>query len=312
VGCVTAPIQELAKGYSVALEQYLSQPEEVGLLRAYEIGRQALANDSGVLDMATMHSRALADALKGSHTDEERERRLAAATDFFVEALSPFEMALRAVRDANAVLRRLNDMLEGQAKRIASALHDEAAQLLASVHLALADAASELKPAEVKRLAAVQGLLNQIEARLRNLSHELRPPILEDLGLSAALEFLADSVSKRWGLPVTVTASLSGDVSSTVETTVYRIAQEALTNAAKHARATRAEVDLRQSGQRIFCSVRDDGVGLEASAAAVPGHRAGLGLLEIKERVTALGGTLRLSPNHDRGTDLTFELPLEG
>jgi signal transduction histidine kinase len=246
------------------------------------------------------------------HTDEERARLMDAQTNFFVEALSPFEITLRAFREANTVLRLLNDMLESQAKRIAYALHDEAAQLLASVHLALADVGRQLPPENVGQLAPVKDLLNQIEGRLRNLSHELRPPVLEDLGLSPALELLAEGVSKRWGVPVTVTTSLSEYVPPTIESTVYRITQEALTNAAKHSKATRVEVDLRLASQKIVCSVRDDGIGLDSTLLTGRKRRRGLGLIEIKERVAALGGVLRVGRNKDRGTDLTVEIPLEG
>src|SRR5207253_10078271 len=109
---------------------------------------------------------------------EERARLLDVQINFFMETLSPYEITFRAFREANTVLRLLNDMLEGQAKRIAYALHDEAAQLLASVHLALADVAGELPAEKAKPLTLVKDLLNQIEERLRNLSHELRPPVL--------------------------------------------------------------------------------------------------------------------------------------
>src|SRR4029077_9636253 len=254
------------KRYLLALEQYLSGREEIALLRAYELGRAALGDGLGVLEMATVHAHAVTAVLNRQRTDEERARLLDAQTNFFVEALSPFEITHRAFREANTVLRLLNDMLEGQAKRIAYALHDEAAQLLASVHLVVADVANDLPAEKAKQLASVKDLLNQIEERLRNLSHELRPPVLEDLGLFPALELLADGVSKRWGLPVTVTASLTEYVPATIESTVYRITQEALTNAAKHAKATRVDVDLRLAAQKIVCSVRDDGIGFDANA----------------------------------------------
>jgi len=296
----------------LALEQYLAGREEIALLRAYELGRAALGDGLGVLEMATVHARAVTAVMNRQRTDEERARLLDAQTNFFVEALSPFEITHRAFREANTVLRLLNDMLEGQAKRIAYALHDEAAQLLASVHLVVADVASDLPAEKAKQLASVKSLLNQIEERLRNLSHELRPPVLEDLGLFPALELLADGVSKRWGLPVTVTASLTEYVPATIETTVYRITQEALTNAAKHAKATRVDVDLRLAAQKIVCSVRDDGIGFDANALSGRKRRPGLGLIEIKERVAALGGVLRVGRNKDRGTDLTVEIPLEG
>jgi signal transduction histidine kinase len=302
----------LVRDYTVALQAYLADPEEAGLERAYELGRRALADGLGVLEMATVHSRALPETLATAAEESDRLKRLEAVERFFVEASSPFEMAFLSFREANVVLHRLNDVLEGQARRIAHALHDEAAQLLASVHLALADVALHY-PDTTKSVSDVRGLLEGIEDRLRNLSHELRPPILEDLGLVPALEFLADSVSKRWGLAVKVNASIDGHVPATVETTMYRIIHEALINVVRHARATQADVVLRKEALRMICSVRDNGIGLDASVAekGKTKGRQGLGLVEIQERTAALGGVLRLVPNSERGTDLTVEIPLE-
>lgn len=302
--------EQLVDAYAVAFGNYLSEPAEFALARAYELGRTALARRLGVLDIATVHSRVLATVLERPLADGDRARLLEASEKFFVEALSPFEMAHRGFREANSVLRRLNDMLEAQSKRIACAIHDESAQLLVSVHLAVADAARKAPADTAKELQAVRGLLDQIEERLRNLSHELRPPILDDLGLVPALEFLSDSISKRWGLPVSVEASINRGLPATVETTLYRITQEALTNVTKHARATQAQVSLLQTDRTITCSVRDNGIGFDAPVAS--SNRQGLGLVGIKERVTALGGTFRLGPNEGWGTDLTVEIPLEG
>jgi signal transduction histidine kinase len=302
---------ELADDYAVALQHFLSKPEEAALARAHELGRNALTEGLGVLDMATVHSRALAAALRRPLPDGERAQVLEALEKFFIEALSPFEMAHRGFWEANVVLHRLNDVLEGQVKRIASQLHDEAAQLLASVHFALADVARDLPADPANEIQAVRGLLDQIEQRLRNLAHELRPPILNDLGLVPALEFLADSVSKRWGLPVTVQASIDQDLPPTVEATVYRITQEALTNVAKHAKATHAQVRVQQAAHQVACSIRDDGMGFDATALAPGKDSRGLGLVEIQERVAALGGVLRLGSNTPRGADLTVEIPLE-
>ena len=301
---------QIDERYHAALLDYLAAPEEVALLGSYDLGRSALGDGLGILEMATIHSRAVAASLNRRVDDEERARLMDAQTAFLVEALSPFEMAHRAFRDANAVLRRLNDMLEGQAKRIAYTLHNEAGQLLASVHFALAEAERGLPTENAIHLGKVREMLTEIEERLRNVSHELRPPVLEDLGLSSALELLAESVSNRWGLPVGVSVSLKGDLPASIENTVYRITQEALTNAAKHASASRAEVDLRQIDGKIICSIRDDGGGFDDSAAFRK-RRPGLGLTEIRERVAALGGVVRLGRNDDRGTDLTIEIPLD-
>src|SRR5207248_7742626 len=117
-----------------------------------------------------IQSQAMAAALKQPPADGDQARVLESLEEFFVEALTPFEMAHRGFWEANVVLHRLNDVLEGQAKRIASALHDEAAQLLASVHLALADVASRLPPERAEELQTARGLLDQIEQRLRNLA----------------------------------------------------------------------------------------------------------------------------------------------
>lgn len=303
--------RELADGYALALQQYLSEPEEAALTRAHELGRKALTDGLGVLEMATVHSRALTAILTRPLADAERVRLLEALERFFVEVLSPFEMAHRGFWEANVVLQRLNDVLEGQAKRIAAALHNEAAQLLATVHLALADVALTLPTDQANEIQAVRGLLDEIEQRLRNLAHELRPPILDDLGLVPALEFLADTVSKRWGFPVAVQASIDRDLPPTIEATVYRITQEALTNVAKHAKATHVAVHVRQAAHQVACSIRDDGIGFDATAVALAKGSRGLGLVEIHERVAALGGVLHLGSNTPRGTDLTVEIPLE-
>lgn len=305
------PRRDLAADYAVALQHYLDEPEEPALARAHELGRQALTDGLGVLDMATLHSCALANTLRQTAPESDRMQVLEAVEKFFLETLSPFEMAHRGFWETNVVLRRLNEMLEGQAKRIAGQLHNESSQLLATVHFALAEVARHLPPERAREIHAARGLLDQIEQRLRNLAHELRPPILDDLGLVPALEFLADTVGKRWGLPVAVQASLDRGLSATVEATLYRIAQEALTNVARHAKATRAEVSLQQGMHCVACSIRDDGVGMDAAMLSTGSGARGIGLFEIQERVAALGGVLHLRGNVPHGTDLTVEIPLE-
>src|SRR6185295_8435599 len=136
--------------YREALTEYLAHPDEALLERAYGLGRQALADGRGVLDMATTHSQALAAVLASTDIAIDRHTMSEALERFFVEAISPFEIAHRSFRDANLVLHRLNDVLENQAKRIAYALHAEASQLVASVHLALADVATRLPGERVK------------------------------------------------------------------------------------------------------------------------------------------------------------------
>lgn len=302
--------RQRAGDYETTLQEYLSAPEEHALLRGYELGRNALGDGVGLLDVVTMHSRAVTAAVNRASGDAERRRLMEAQTEFLIEALSPFEMARRAFCDANTVLRRLNEVLEAQAKRIGYALHNEAGQLLASVHFALAEAGRELPVDRSKHLEEVRTMLIEIETRLRNLSHDLRPPVLDDIGLAGALDLVAQGVSSRWGLPVTVSVSLESDLPASIENTIYRIAQEALANVAKHASAHRAEIRVHQTARKIVCSVRDDGTGFDDTAAFRKG-RPGLGLTEIRERVGALGGVVRLGLNRKGGTDLTIEIPLD-
>lgn len=307
---MTCDTTELDLRYRGMLSEYLARPDEALLEGAYGLGREALASGHGVLDMATMHSQAMAAVLASS--DGDRVELSEALERFFIEAISPFEIAHRGFRDANLVLHRLNDVLENQAKRIAYALHAEASQLVASVHLALADVATRLPAERVREIQSVRGMLDQIEDRIRRISHELRPTILDDMGLLPAIEFLADGISQRWGIPVTVRGTVSGSLPLPVETAVYRAAQEGLTNVARHAQATCAEVSLCQSPHLITCSVRDDGKGCDPAVVVTPSNgRRGLGLVEIRERTAALGGTLRLVPRLEQGMDFIVEIPLE-
>jgi signal transduction histidine kinase len=191
-------------------------------------------------------------------------------------------------------------------------VHDEAGQLLVAVHLALAEVAPELPEPQQAQVARIKELLNQVEKHLRRYSHELRPTILDDLGWIPAIRFLADGVSKRADLPIHIEASVSERLPSTIETTLYRIVQEALTNAVKHAKADHVWIRAWRENLLLRCSIRDDGEGFDSGRAhAVPG-RKGLGLIAMQERVTAIGGTLHIESRIGIGTELSIQIPLEG
>src|SRR5437773_1997907 len=221
------------------------------------------------------------------------------------------ELSVR--RQAEQALRALNQRLEEEARRIAHALHDEAGQLLVSVYLALDDTlAGQLQPDARERLTETRALLEQVEAQLRRLSHELRPTILDDLGLKPAIEFLADGISKRTGRAVAVIGSTGGRLSGSVETAMYRIVQEALTNVTKHAQATQAVVHLGRRPGALVCSIADNGRGFDARARAAQTHSQGLGLIGMRERAASLDGTLSINSSPGRGTTLKILVPLKG
>jgi len=208
-------------------------------------------------------------------------------------------------------LRHLNAQLEREAERIAHALHDDAGQFLTSAHITLAYVARDLPDSAQSRLREVRDHLDRIEEHLRRLSHELRPRILNDLGLAAALEFLADGVMKRGGFIVTTEVVLEERLPLVVETTLYRLVQEALTNAAKHARPTRISVRVVRTGRTIQCAIRDDGVGFDAAEVVARRGEPSLGLVGTRDRVEALGGTLGVTSTPGQGTEVLALIPLD-
>lgn len=295
--------------YREALEEHLAGGGEETLRAAYEAGRIALAKDLGVLDIAALHHSALVRALNATRGQDELQARLSAAAQFFAESLSPYEMAYRGYRDAIAALRHLNETLEKEANRIAHAVHDEAGQLLVAVHLAMAEIARDLPPSLQRGIQDVTCLLRQVEEHMRRLSHELRPTMLDDLGLVPAVRFLADGVSKRSNLPIWVEGTQDGRLPTAIETALYRIIQEALNNVTKHAQAKKVSIQLDEDTRRISCTIRDDGVGFNAGVFLSEKRKKGLGLIGIQERLSAIGGTLQISSAPGKGTLLRITVP---
>jgi signal transduction histidine kinase len=198
---------------------------------------------------------------------------------------------------------------EEEARRIAHELHDEAGQLLASVHIALDELAGQV-PERATTFQDLHALLDQVEGQLRRMSRELRPSILDDLGLAPALEWLAQGVAERTGLAISV-AGPDRRLSPAVETALYRVVQEALTNTARHARARKVEIEVREEGPTVGAAVQDDGQGFDVGAAMARRGDRGLGLIGMRERVEALGGTLDIVSAPGSGTRLSVSIPVE-
>jgi signal transduction histidine kinase len=162
------------------------------------------------------------------------------------------------------------------------------------------------------QIGHVEELLKEVERHLRRYSHELRPTILDDLGWIPAIRFLAEGVSKRSSLPIHIETTISGRLSNAMETALYRVVQEALTNAVKHAKAKNIWIRVWQNKGVLFCSVRDDGVGYDAGHVRRASGAKGLGLVAMRERVSAIGGTLQIDTNPGLGTEVRLQLSLEG
>lgn len=298
--------------YTSLLHEYAKDGSEATLGQAYELGRRALTERKSLLEIAAIHHQALQELIQKEIDEKRQTILLRVGSDFLVECLSPYEMAHRGFQDAMTALRRLNETLEEEIKRIAYAVHDEAGQLLVAVHLALAEVSRELPKPQQEQVERIEGLLNQVENHLRRYSHELRPTILDDLGWVPAVRFLAEGISKRTNLAIHVRSTVSGRLTTPIETTLYRIVQEALTNTVKHAKAQNVWIHAWSENLMVCCSIRDDGSGFDSSQVQTAPGRKGLGLVAMQERVSAIGGTLRIESRPGRGTELLIRLSLEG
>lgn len=294
---------------SRALRAHIAKQSETTRNAAYELGREALAADLGVVEMAAVLHESISDVLL-ERDPNRRDREFAALGSFMLEVLSPFEMAHRGAREANSALRRVGERREEDLSRMAHSIHDDVGQHVAFVHWALADAVRGLPESARARFAAVTERLRDVEEALRRLSHELRPTILDDLGLDAALATLASNVAGRSGLAVRVEASI-GRLPGPIETVLYRTVQEALSNVVRHAKATHVVVRLEREPGEIRCTIRDDGVGFANSPGAIGDAPRGLGLLGIRERVAHVGGSVKIRTEPGQGTEIFVPIPLE-
>jgi signal transduction histidine kinase len=296
--------------YRSALSEYTVRGSEATLKRAYELGRRAVEDGKSLIEIVAFHHQAFLVLVKKAKTAERRAGLFRAGAAFLTESLSPYEMAHRGFRDAVNALRQLNETLEEEIKHIAYAVHDEAGQLLVAVHLALADVSRKLPKAQQHDFRQIEQLLDQVEKQLRRYSHELRPTVLDDLGWIPAIRFLAAGVSKRTNVPIQIETTFAGRLPSAVEIALYRIVQEAMTNATKHAKASQVSIQVRRIGRVLCCSIQDDGTGFDVRAVQSDRRRGGLGLIGMRERLTAIGGTFSVDSAPGQGTKLLIRVPM--
>lgn len=193
-------------------------------------------------------------------------------------------------------------------QKLARELHDSVSQALYAIALNAASAQEVLGEEEVRARRLVSDVLRLAEAGLaemRALIFELRPESLESEGLAGAIEKQVAAVQARHNLRVTMAIGLEPEVPLPTKEAVYRITQEALQNIVKHARAHTVELTLEEHPDELVLRIADDGVGFDPSAA-FPGH---LGLLSMRERAAALGGSLEIQSAQGEGTHVTVHMP---
>ena len=207
--------------------------------------------------------------------------------------------------------RRALAAAEAERHRWARELHDETLQALGGLKVLLSSAA-RLHDPEAMRSAmrdATQQLTGDIQS-LRSLIAELRPPALDQLGLAPALASLGQRTAAANGLEIEADVELPDDrrLGAEVETTVYRVVQESLTNVVKHARAASVHLTVHCEGREVEVRVADDGIGFDPE----DGSGAGFGLAGMRERVELAGGQLDIAPGVEAGTVVRARLPVGG
>jgi PAS domain S-box-containing protein len=223
------------------------------------------------------------------------------------------QQAAEALKRSHQELRELYEAMhqvrEAERTRIARELHDELAQWLTALKMDVSWLGQRLAPSETALAARVQRMKEVVDstvAAVRRIAAALRPVMLDDLGLRAAIEQLLHDLAERGGLQVSLVGTDDDtDLPEPLATAVYRMVQEALTNVARHSGASSVVVDLQREKGRLWIAVRDNGRGLRPDPS-----RKSYGLLGIRERARTLGGSARIHSPPEGGTVVEIEVPV--
>lgn len=232
-----------------------------------------------------------------------------------VQDITERTRALEELRISRQSLRslaaRLHGLLEEQRTRIAREIHDELGQFLTGLKMDLVWVGGRLSKSQSslkEKTVSMACLIDRLVESVRRISTELRPGILDDLGLEAAIEWQAHEFQERTGIRTQFTSAL-GDahLDRGLSTAAFRILQEALTNVARHANATKVTIDLRELDGELALMVEDTGVGIKSSEIA---DKQSLGILGMRERAHLFGGEVEIHGQKGRGTTVALRIPL--
>lgn len=312
--------------YCYAPEEELYVPTDAFIGRSH---RQVMPTD-----IDELFTKAFNQCKEGEAAEYEYQLQIGGETKWFAAKLSPLllddefagavavsrdttkrkqaeEVATKHKEDLQRLSNLLLDAQEAERKRISLELHDELGQALTVIGMNLEELEKavppEVSPRFKDRLAETTGLADETLEQVREMALGLRPSLLDDLGLVPALRWYINRLAQRLVVEISFEAVACQDrLPTQVETALYRIVQEALTNIAKHALASRAHVHLECRPSSIVTTIEDDGQGFDLEATDV---RGGVGLLGMRERVALLGGSLSIDSQPGRGTRLTLEIP---
>lgn len=291
---VISPVQELSRQAEQLRQGDLDTPVAVDgdreitvLARSLDQARERLARTMAELRSLNAH---LEEEVAG-RTRELRHRYQ--------------DLELLSVQ-RRTLVRRLLSAGEEERRRIARELHDEISQLLTVIQLSL-DHVEGVPPGPAAELEKVRGLLARTQKEIHRIIYDLRPSLLDDLGLAAAVKWYAASYLESEGIDVSLEVDEDLELPTEVEITTFRIYQEIVTNVLRHSKAESVSVELYAREGTLVLAVEDDGVGFEPR-----GDAAGAGLTGMHERAALVGGRVAIDSEPGMGTHVLLEIPLLG
>jgi len=277
--------------------------------KLYAANRQLLAQAKELEN----HRENLAE-LVDQRTEELRTANVLLREEM-AERLRTCEMLQKSEKQIGQLSTRLLSAQEMERKRISMELHDELGQSLNVMKLQLRVVKKGLREDQEPIRTECENLLeymNQVIEEVRRISLDLSPTVLEDLGLTSALQWLLNNLRKTWAIKITEAVCLVDHLFPKSQwITIYRVIQEALTNIVKHARAKHVSVIIWPRGRKVCFSLKDDGKGFDPAQYLVnKNYEKGFGLTTMDERVRMLGGDFDISSRKGKGTRITFNIPI--
>jgi len=234
--------------------------------------------------------------------------------DFRTVVESFSAMLDRMAHESRAYAAKVFESIEDERRRIGRELHDETSQSLAAalLNLDMAEKTMGSDIASLEQVVAARDIVHHCLGQLRLLIYDLRPSMLDDFGLAPAIRWYVETHSQTSGLRVvTDIDGVAERLPPALETAVYRIVQESMSNVIRHAHATRAVLHVNTTPDQVSLSVSDNGIGFDPTALAhASDGLGGVGLLSIRERVEALDGSVTIYSVRDRGTQIQVLIPL--